>query len=283
MALYDVSTTEKKASPELVAGGTLYADSPIGTILPYGGASAPSGWFLCQGQAVSRTTYSELFTVIGTNFGVGDGSTTFNLPDMRESVPKGAGLTGHTVGSHLDADGLAVGEFLDDRVQEHTHNAWRTALSGTAVGSGTAYHIDGTSGLVNTGYRSGATTEVKSVGVNYIIKAKMTAVPADFIAKVDEAITESMIIKKGTWTGSVTLQKMGDSQIRDRFSIPITFDTPMPDDNYTVIIEFFESRYITIRSGSKTASGFNLEGANADNVATSTLSKVTWTAIRFPS
>lgn len=288
MALYDVSTTEKKASPELVAGGTLYADSPIGTILPYGGASAPSGWFLCQGQAVSRTTYSELFTVIGTNFGVGDGSTTFNLPDMRESVPKGAGLTGHTVADHVSANGLTVGKFIDDRIQEHTHRVtvpsqWTNA-TGAVYGSG-AKNITSatyTTTVQNTG-RTGNTTEVKSVGVNYIIKAKMTAVPADFIAKVDEAVAESIIVKKGTWTGSITLQKMGDSQTRDRFSIPVTFDTPMPDDNYTVVIEFFESRYITIRSASKTANGFHIEGANTDNVATSNLTKVTWTAIRFPS
>lgn len=297
MALYDVSTTEKKASPELVAGGTLYADSPIGTILPYGGASAPSGWFLCQGQAVSRTTYSELFTVIGTNFGVGDGSTTFNLPDMRESVPKGAGLTGHTVGSHLDADGLAVGEFLNDRIKSHAHdfgNAAGTRLdvySTSQQGAGGQFYANHVTGGSNSGLTDywyvhstgSATNEVKSVGVNYIIKAKMIGVPADFIAKVDEAVAESIIVKKGTWTGSITLQKMGDSQTRDRFSIPVTFDTPMPDDNYTVVIEFFESRYITIRSASKTANGFHIEGANTDNVATSNLTKVTWTAIRFPS
>lgn len=193
MAIYDVSTAEKKAAPSLVAGGTLYADSPIGTILPYGGASAPSGWFLCQGQAVSRTTYSELFAVIGTAFGEGDGSTTFNLPDMRESVPKGAGLTGKTVGNHLDADGLAVGEFLDDRVQTHTH---LMGVTQSALANGDTYSkaVINTADLPlitmeNSG-RKGATTEVKSVGVNYIIKAKMVAVPADFLAKVDEAVEQ---------------------------------------------------------------------------------------------
>ena len=120
MAIYDVSTTEKKAAPSLVAGGTLYADSPIGTILPYGGASAPSGWFLCDGSAVSRTTYSELFAVIGESFGTGDGSTTFNIPDMRESVPKGAGLTGNS-SVHYDTDGVAC--MYDKVTKEYYHNA----------------------------------------------------------------------------------------------------------------------------------------------------------------
>ena len=189
MALYDVSTTAKKAAPSLVAGGTLYADSPIGTILPYGGASAPSGWFLCDGTAISRTTYAELFAVIGTAFGVGDGSTTFNLPDMREAVPKGAGLTGHTVGAHVDAVGLTLGEFLDDRVQSHIHNVSTTPSSTGASNYAAEGDSSGTHQTIRTGYqtsdsRSGDTTEVKSVGVNYIIKAKMVGVPADFLAKV---------------------------------------------------------------------------------------------------
>lgn len=181
---------------KLVAGSTNFADNPIGTILPYGGSTVPSGWFLCQGQAVSRTTYAELFAVIGTSFGSGDGSTTFNLPDMRESVPKGAGLTGKTVGAHLDADGLAVGEFLDDRVQTGNVNVRTTSGSfeyalalGGSSSSSTAKNMAG-----NFGYsvRTGNTTEVKSVGVNYIIKAKMVGVPADFMAKVDEAVEDAI-------------------------------------------------------------------------------------------
>lgn len=60
-----------------------------GTIVAYGGAAAPTGWLLCDGSAVSRTTYAALFTAIGTTFGVGDGSTTFNLPDLRDRFPLG--------------------------------------------------------------------------------------------------------------------------------------------------------------------------------------------------
>lgn len=63
---------------------------PVGLISPYGGSTAPnSAWLLCYGQAVSRSTYSALFAVVGTSFGVGDGSTTFNLPDLRGRVPVG--------------------------------------------------------------------------------------------------------------------------------------------------------------------------------------------------
>jgi microcystin-dependent protein len=60
-----------------------------GVIKMWGGATAPQGYLLCQGQAVSRTTYATLFNVIGTQFGVGDGSTTFNIPNLQGNVPVG--------------------------------------------------------------------------------------------------------------------------------------------------------------------------------------------------
>ena len=57
-----------------------------GLIIPWGDASIPSGFLECDGAAVSRTTYADLFAVVGTNYGVGDGSTTFNLPDLQDRV-----------------------------------------------------------------------------------------------------------------------------------------------------------------------------------------------------
>ena len=56
---------------------------PSGIIMPFAGATTPAGWLLCDGSAISRTTYSSLFTALGTTHGAGDGSTTFNLPDLR--------------------------------------------------------------------------------------------------------------------------------------------------------------------------------------------------------
>ena len=63
---------------------------PSGVILPFGGSTAPSGWLLCNGSAISRTTYAELFAAIGTLHGSGDGSTTFHLPDYRGRFLRGA-------------------------------------------------------------------------------------------------------------------------------------------------------------------------------------------------
>lgn len=64
---------------------------PTSTILPFAGSTVPNGWLLCNGAAVSRMVYADLFEVIGTVYGAGDGSTTFNLPDMRNRYPIGAG------------------------------------------------------------------------------------------------------------------------------------------------------------------------------------------------
>lgn len=173
-----------------VAGGgndILYADSPIGSIIPFGGTTAPDGFLLCQGQAVSRTTYAELFAVIGTAFGAGDSSTTFNLPDLREATTKGVGLSGKS-NNHFDSDGVALGEFVEDRLQAHTHShkiGSSTAGSEEWVMFATSQVL---SGINQTDYgvagRFGNTTEVKAVGVNYIIKATQVGVPADF-APVD--------------------------------------------------------------------------------------------------
>lgn len=79
---------------------TIYADAPLGAIVPYGGDTAPTGYLLCDGSAVSRTTYSDLYAVIGTKYGEGDGSTTFNLPDgqagaeLYPAADVGSGIAG---------------------------------------------------------------------------------------------------------------------------------------------------------------------------------------------
>ena len=62
---------------------------PTATIVPWSSASVPSGFLECDGTAVSRTTYAALFAIVGTTYGVGDGSTTFNVPDLQDNVPVG--------------------------------------------------------------------------------------------------------------------------------------------------------------------------------------------------
>lgn len=72
---------------------------PTGGIMPYAGNTAPDQFLLCNGSAVSRTTYADLFSIIGTTYGVGDNSTTFNLPNLMGRVPMGAGTGAQNGGS----------------------------------------------------------------------------------------------------------------------------------------------------------------------------------------
>lgn len=74
---------------------------PPATISPYAGSSAPSGWLLCYGQAVSRTTYARLFAIISTTYGAGDTTTTFNVPDLRGRVVAGVDNMGGSAASRM--------------------------------------------------------------------------------------------------------------------------------------------------------------------------------------
>jgi microcystin-dependent protein len=74
---------------------------PAGCVMPFAGTTPPDGWLLCYGQAVSRTGYSDLFAAIGTTYGAGDGSTTFNLPDLRGRVAAGKDDMGGSAAGRL--------------------------------------------------------------------------------------------------------------------------------------------------------------------------------------
>lgn len=67
---------------------------PTGVVMPYAGDAAPSGFLLCNGQAVSRTTYANLFSALGTKYGPGDGSTTFNVPNLVDKFVEGGSVSG---------------------------------------------------------------------------------------------------------------------------------------------------------------------------------------------
>jgi len=91
---------------------------PAGAIVPYVGASPPVDWLACDGAAISRTTYAELYAAIGTTFGVGDGSTTFNLPDLRGRAPVGRGSN-----VAVDTLGKSDGVAEANRRPQHQHTA----------------------------------------------------------------------------------------------------------------------------------------------------------------
>ena len=96
--------------------------SPTGAVVMWSGSSAPSGWLECDGSAVSRTTYSSLFAVIGTRYGVGDGSTTFNLPNPVDRVAMGIALATAPTTNTLAVSSNLTALSLSAQDTDHTHS-----------------------------------------------------------------------------------------------------------------------------------------------------------------
>jgi len=178
------NTTQIATTAYVVANAVL-----TGTIQMWPTTAAPSGYLLCNGAAVSRSTYANLFAVIATTFGVGDGSTTFNLPNYKDTMPIGVGTTiatsiGATGGSK---DAVIVSHSHTATVTDpgHSHNPgvnFATTNSGSATGISSASF----SGIYQTGIAtavtgisvSNSTTGVSGtganmppyMGINFIIK-----------------------------------------------------------------------------------------------------------------
>lgn len=106
---------------------------PLGSVKMYAGSTAPEKWLFCRGQAVSRTTYAKLFAVIGTTYGAGDGSTTFNLPDLRDRMPIGAGNL-----YSLNASGGSKDAIVP--YHRHSVNAFTSGTPSTNTSGGMSAH-----------------------------------------------------------------------------------------------------------------------------------------------
>lgn len=151
------------------AANKAYADAviPVGMIVPYAGGGdnaagvAPTGWLLCNGQAVNRTTYAALFAVCGTAFGAGNGTTTFNVPDFRGKMPFGSDGT--------RARG-ATGGSNDAIVVAHTHTGPSHSHTFSGSTSSDGNHTHGTDGGVvaqNSGQVAlGAGFQVGTTSIN---------------------------------------------------------------------------------------------------------------------
>jgi len=179
---------------------------PVGCIMIYGSSEAPAGWLLCDGLAYNRTTYADLYAVIGSTYGDGDHSTTFNVPDLRGIFVRGAGTSGKLTKANGSAFSATLGAYVNDMEQDHYHtassNSWDHSHSvsnlyqrldtgtGTTVSAGhppTEYssgiiytnsvnhtHTHDISSPLETGGfgmpRIGGETNPANLGVNYIIK-----------------------------------------------------------------------------------------------------------------
>lgn len=135
--------------------------APVGALFMYGAAAAPTGWLLCNGAAISRATYASLFAIIGVSYGVGDGATTFNVPNFASKFPRG-----NTV--------AAAGGSDDAVVVSHDHTFTGVALGthGHAdtfgfAGAAMANHshsIDHNHGSFNSGNNHRTHTHITNIG-----------------------------------------------------------------------------------------------------------------------
>jgi len=168
--------------------------APVGSLMMYAGSSAPSGWLFCDGSAISRTTYSALFAVIAEEFGQGNGTTTFNVPDLKGRVPVGAGTgVGLSARALSDASGSETVTLTTSQMPVHNHTITDPghyhSVSGASTGGAGATSLlrsansaDGTY-PVGTGSSTTGITQTNNQGsgsshtnmqpflvVNYIIK-----------------------------------------------------------------------------------------------------------------
>jgi len=142
----------------------------VGEMKMYGGVAAPLGWLMCDGSAISRTTYANLFAVIGIAFGAGNGTTTFNIPDLRGRAPVGAGtgtgLTNRVLGTMFGAE---THTLTPNEMPSHAHST----LGSTALGVDPAYTASDAQVPGSTGSAGGDQPHNNmqpSQAVNFIIK-----------------------------------------------------------------------------------------------------------------
>lgn len=148
----------------------LINEKPIssGMIAMTAGSSVPSGWLLCDGAAVSRTTYVALFTAIGILYGAGDGSTTFNLPDLRQKFPLGKAAAG--TGSTLGGSGGTIDHIhVVDPPSTNSGSPSATLGSISLLGLGSAGSGVHTHAIDIPAFNSGSSNP-PFLSVNFVIK-----------------------------------------------------------------------------------------------------------------
>ena len=183
------AVTEAKIEDGAVTADKLAATAAFqaGMVMPYAPGAAPTGWLLCDGSAISRTTYAALFSAVSTTYGVGNGSTTFNIPDLRGRVPAGDDNMGGVAASRLTSggsgiDGATIGAsggaethtLVTGEIPAHTHSVVSTQDTGANNCTGKPYmRVGSDCGTLNTGSAGGGTAHNNAqptLILNYIIK-----------------------------------------------------------------------------------------------------------------
>lgn len=147
--------------------------NPTGTIIAFAGNTLPKGYLLCDGSKVSRTTYKKLFDVIGTTYGAGDGSTTFNLPNLTDKFIQGSDTAGTAksaglpnisgiVNVHTFKNGSASGAFSSEIIDTNTHGGVNSDYSFIKI----FFNASNSNGI----YGNSSTVQPPSLTMRYIIK-----------------------------------------------------------------------------------------------------------------
>jgi microcystin-dependent protein len=157
---------------------------PTGTVLSFAGGATPEGFLLCYGQAVNRVTYSDLFAAIGTTYGAGDGSTTFNLPDWRGRTPIGLDNMGGVAANRITSastngansttlggtGGAETHTLSTAQLAAHNHSMSAAGSSGNQSSISKANDTQTTFSTNNTGGGSAHSNTQPWITTNYIIK-----------------------------------------------------------------------------------------------------------------
>lgn len=285
----DTTNWEETTLASMSGGGGVTGDTlPIGSIVPYGSATAPTNWLVCDGSAVSRTTYAELFAAIGTSFGAGNGSTTFNLPNLKGKVAVGQDANDTDFDTIGETGGEKTHTLTINEMPSHNHNLNNSIV--TLAQQGTT-SLSNTSGNNSTGYYYNAISQGGGQAHNilqpyqvvcYIIKAKQSAGLVANVSNIQSdsttdtyscdyinGIIESGSNANGYYTkyadgtlicrgviGSVTTNS--NSGTDTTFSFPATFI----DTNYAITITIFNGQAywgdIQVSSGNKSTTTCDL-------------------------
>lgn len=146
--------------------------APVGVVQAFAGSTTPEGWLLCDGSAVSRTDYADLYTVIGDAYGAGDGSTTFNLPNLVDKFIEGSAAAGTEKTAGLpNITGSAYYLYVANNKSNGALSQRQTDTSGPSGGASKAWGtVDLDASKSNAIYGNSNTVQPPALTMRYIIK-----------------------------------------------------------------------------------------------------------------
>lgn len=174
------------------------ANVPIGTILEYPSTTIPEGYMICDGSAISRTTYEKLFELIGTSYGEGDGSTTFNIPNMKGKVSVGYNDNETEFNSLGKTGGEKTHTLTISEMPSHAHNVTGVTQYPNGV-QASAYNAEASNTYYATGYW---TRSSDNNGGNQAHNVLQPYIVTTFIIKISQTTPTSAQIVDGYGTST---------------------------------------------------------------------------------